>query len=149
MRNLLIWIYDIHLLASRLSAIQFDQFADLAVAKKVAAICAHQCAAAHDMFGTTIPETVKAKLRAVGMDEPSAEYLRPDRHWRDDLLSSIRTLPSWTDRLRLMREVAFPRPAYMLKTYELTPSALGAALLPMLYLHRIAYGGWKVVTGRK
>ena len=144
-----IWIYDIHLLACRLSATQFDQFADLAVRKKIAAICAHQLASAHAAFGTQIPDAVIAKLRAVRANEPSADYLRPDRRWSDDLFSSLRTLPSWTDRLRLTRQVVFPQPAYMLKTYELTPSALGAALLPMLYLHRIAYGGWKVISGRK
>ena len=41
-RNLerLIWVYDIHLLASRLSAAELGRFADLAIAKEVGTICA-------------------------------------------------------------------------------------------------------------
>jgi len=37
----LVWVYDVHLLASRLSAPQFDRFAELALEKQVAAVCAH------------------------------------------------------------------------------------------------------------
>jgi hypothetical protein len=58
-------------------------------------------------------------------------------------------LPRWSDRLRLLREVILPGPAYMLKAYGVAPSALGPALLPVLYLHRLASGGWKVLAGQK
>ena len=145
----LIWIYDVHLLASRLSEREFDRFAELAVAKQVSAICAHQLSAVRRWLGTRIPDSAMMKLGAVHARESSAAYLRPNRRWGDELISSIRGLPRWSDRLRLLREVALPGPTYMLKAYGLAPSSLGAALLPVLYLHRLASGGWKVLAGQK
>jgi hypothetical protein len=145
----LIWIYDIHLLASRLSEREFDRFAEVAVAKQVSAVCAHQLSTARRWFGTRIPDSAMMRLGAVDDDEPSAVYLQPNRRWDDELISNIRGLPRWSDRLRLLREVTLPGPAYMLKAYGVAPSALGAALLPVLYLHRLASGGWKVLAGQK
>ena len=145
----LIWINDVHLLACRLSEREFDRFTELAVAKHVSAICAHQLGAARRWLGTKIPHAAMMKLRAVHASEPSAAYLRPNRRWGDELVSSIEGLPRWSDRLRLLREVTLPSPTYMLKAYGFTSSSLGAALLPVLYLHRLASGGWKVLSGQK
>ena len=145
----LIWIYDIHLLASRLSEREIDRFLDLAVAKHVSAICAHQLAAARNRFGTPISDQAITRLGAVAPHEPSAAYLRPDRRWHDELVSNIRGLPRWTDRVRLLREVMLPGPAYMLKAYGLQSSSLAATLLPVLYVHRLASGSWKVLAGQK
>jgi hypothetical protein len=89
------------------------------------------------------------RLGTVVDSEPSAAYLQPDRRWSDELIASIRGLPSWRDRLRLLREVTLPDPTYTLKAYGLPPSSLGAALLPILYLHRLLSGGWKVLAGQK
>jgi hypothetical protein len=145
----LIWMYDVHLLASRLSEPELARFAELAIAKQVSAICAHQIGAAQRWLGTRIPDSVMMKLSAVHAREPSAAYLQPDRRWGDELISSMRGLPRWSDRLRLLREVALPAPTYMLKAYGFAPSSLGAALLPVLYLHRLSAGGWKVLAGQK
>jgi hypothetical protein len=145
----LLWIYDVHLLASALADLDFDRFTELARARQVSAICAHQLRAARKRFGTRIPEQAIADLAAVPAHEPSTAYLRPNRQWRDELLSNVRGLPRWSDRLRLLREVALPNPTYMLKAYGLVPSPLRAALLPILYLHRLAAGGWKVLAGQK
>jgi hypothetical protein len=145
----LIWIYDVHLLASRLSSTEFEGFAELAVAKRVSAICACQLSAARRWFGTAVPESVMTNLGDARAQEPSAAYLRPHRRWGDELISSMKALPRWRDRLRLLREVTLPDPAYMLNAYRLAPSRPGVALLPVLYLHRLASGGWKVIRGRK
>jgi Uncharacterised nucleotidyltransferase len=144
-----LWTYDVHLLASRLSAPDFDSFADLAIAKRVSAVCAHQLRCARRWFDTHIPESVMIAFAAVDEREPSAAYLRPDRQWRDELMSSLRGLPRWSDRLRLLRDVALPGPRYMLKAYGFTPSSFTAALLPVLYLHRLSSGGWKALSGQK
>ena len=144
-----IWIYDVHLLASRLSEREFDSFAEIAVAKQVAVICAHQLTAARRWFGTHIPDSVMLRLGTVDAGEPSAAYLQPNRRWRDELISNIRGLSRWRDRLRLLREVTLPGPTYMLKAYGLVPSSPAAALLPVLYLHRLAAGGWKLLAGQK
>jgi len=58
-------------------------------------------------------------------------------------------LPGWRDRLRLLREVAFPTTAYMRRAYGVEHQRFAAALLPALYLRRMVAGGWKVLTGVK
>jgi hypothetical protein len=143
----LLWIYDIHLLAGRLSDAEFDQFASLASSKAVAAAAGHGLALARTRLGTRIPDRVIATLDEMGRAEPSADYLKPDRHWKDEFVSSIRGLPRWQDRLRLLREVALPSPRYMLAAYGFGKPA--TPLLPILYLHRLLNGGWKGLTGRK
>jgi hypothetical protein len=145
----LIWIYDIHLLASRFTAAEFDRFASLAVTKHVSTVCAHQLALARARFGTPIPSHLTARLNAARGDEPTAEYLRPKRRWHDELRSSVLGLARWTDRARLLREVLFPAPSYMVRAYGLKPGPLGTLLLPALYLHRGVRGGINVFVGRK
>jgi hypothetical protein len=145
----LVWTYDIHLVASRLSAPQFDRFAELASAKRVAAICAYQLRHAARTMGTQIPEAALRRLDTAGSREPSVVYLRPNRGWGREFVSNLQGLSSWTARMRLLREVAFPRPAYMKQTYGIRPSGSGDVLLPLLYVHRLAAGSWKVIVGRK
>jgi hypothetical protein len=144
----LVWVYDVHLLASGLSASQFDQFAALARKKQAAAVCAHQLKLSARLMGTRIPDGLLEGLEAAGTSEPSAAYLRPDRRWRDELIWNLQGLSSWRERARLLREVTFPSARYILQAYRVASPA-GRALLPALYLHRLTTGGWKVVTGRK
>jgi hypothetical protein len=143
-----IWIYDLHLLASQLSDAAFAEFAELAIAKRVAAICARQLALAHERFATRVPDRAMAALtsRPSG-EEPSAIYIEPARRWHHEMASNLRGLPRWTARLRLLREVLFPSARYMARTYRL--STPGLVLLPALYVHRCAYGAWKILVGRK
>ena len=54
----LIWLYDIHLLASRLTDVDLERFAASAVRKQVAAICLHQLLLTRSRFGTEVPESV-------------------------------------------------------------------------------------------
>ena len=147
----LLWLYDIHLLASRLSPEALDAFAALAVHRRVAAICAHEMERARARLGTRVSDRVLASLAAgKARSEPSAAYLEPGRGWSEELRSSLRGLPRWRDRLGLLREVAFPAPAYMRRAYGLDGvAAAGALLLPALYVHRALHGLWKVLLGRK
>ena len=46
-----------------------------------------------------------------------------------------------------MREVLFPDPRYMRDAYQLTGDPV--MVLPVLYIHRLLYGLWKVMVGRK
>jgi len=146
----LIWLYDIHVLAQRCSRTDLDRLVEMALGKGVAAICAHELALARSRLGTPVPEAVLAALAARPRGaERSAEYLQPERQWSDELLSSIRALPHWSGRLRLLREIAFPAPGYMLRAYGLNGMSLGRALLPALYAHRGVQGVWKVLRNRK
>lgn len=72
-----------------------------------------------------VPDSVLMNLRALGAREPSAGYLRPNRRWRHELASNVRGLLRWTDRLGLLREVAFPAPGYMLEAYGMPASWMG------------------------
>ena len=146
----LIWIHDVHLLAARLSTADFEEFAELAIEKRVAAICAQQLRLAVAMFGggTRAAPTIDA-LAAPRSREPSAAYLSPGRRWHDELISNVRSLRRWRDRVQLLREVLFPNPRYMLAAYGVGDSARSSALLPALYLHRAVRGAWKILVGRK
>jgi hypothetical protein len=144
-----LWLYDIHLLASPFSAAEFEGFVDLALTKRVTAIVAHQLALARSLWGTSIPDSVIGRLHASETPEPSATYLLPDRAWRHELVSNVRGLPTWYGRVRLLREVLFPSPAYMRRSYGVAVGMRGGALLPALYLHRIVHGAGKVLRGRK
>jgi hypothetical protein len=144
----LLWTYDIHLLASRLSNGEFEKFTELARRKKMAAVCAHGLHLAETAFQTKVPPFVIGELESKPT-EPSAAYLSADRRWHDELISSMNGLPRLGDRLRLLREVLFPDPRYMLDAYVLAGKPLGSLLLPVLYLHRNVRGAWKIVRGKK
>ncbi len=141
----LIWSYDTHVIASAMDAGQWSSFVELARAKAVAAVCLHGLAQARAQFGTSMPPSAGDGLAAAaGGSEPSAEYLMPGRSWRDDVAANFRALPDWRARVRLLREMALPSPAYIRRAYSLDRSTLGWILLPALYAHR----GLKAV-GRK
>jgi hypothetical protein len=142
----LIWLYDIHLLASRLSDAELERFASLAIQKQVAAICLHQLLLTRARFQTRLSRDLLAALSS-GAAEPSETYLQAGRRWHDELLSNVRGLPGWRDRLRLVREVTLPSPDYMMEAYGVARH--GRVLLPMLYVHRCVRGAWKVMSGRK
>jgi hypothetical protein len=144
----IIWIHDIHLLASSLADDDFERFTAMAIAKEVSAICGRQLRVAQATFGTRVPASTIDRL-AVERAEASAVYLQHDRRWIDELASSLRGLPRWRDRLRLLREIAFPAPAYMRASYDVAASPAGATMLPALYVHRLVAGALKIVSGRK
>ena len=144
----LVWIYDVHLLASRLSVREFDRFAEARLGE---AGCGHLRApieARGAMDGHAPPGHRTANTRGCRTREPSAAYLRQNRRWTGELVSNLQGLSSWRDRMRLLREVVLPPPDYMLRAYGIA-SSLGQVLLPVLYVHRLAAGGWKVIVGRK
>jgi hypothetical protein len=143
-----LWMYDISLLASKLPEADLLVFAELAVEKRVARICVQALRSSQALFHTRLPDSVVRCLAAAGA-EPSAEYLVLNRRWHDELLSSLRSLPSMGHRVRLLREVLFPNPAYMFEAYRLSHTRLGSLLLPALYLHRNLHGAWKICSGRK
>ncbi len=145
----LIWLYDVHLLAARLTPARWERLADLAVTRAVAAVCLHGLTRARARLGTSVPESVLVRLGAAARRaEPSARYLEADRRWGSELASSWGAL-RWRERLALLREIAFPSPSYMLAAYGVTNSRMGPWLLPALYAHRGIRGLWKVTVGRK
>jgi len=140
-----IWLYDVHLLLGRLDAAAFDRFAGLAVQRRVAAVSARQLARSAERFHSRIPQPIASKLSGI-RGEPSAAYLEPGRRWHHELIDNLRGR-GWRERAHLLREVLLPPRRYMVEAPE--SARHGARALPLLYLHRLALGGWKIVTGRK
>src|SRR5207247_7758588 len=50
-----LWTYDVHLLASRLSAADLDRFVGMVRRKDMTAICARELRLTQRMYGTAIP----------------------------------------------------------------------------------------------
>jgi hypothetical protein len=144
----ILWTYDTHLLALRLSDGDLDAFVRLARQKHVAAVCARQLRHAQLLFETRVPARILTTLSEAG-DEPSVAYLASHRTWRHELASSMSGLPRIGDRLALLRAVLLPSPAYMLGSYGLRNKPIGPWLLPALYVHRNIRGAWKILMGKK
>jgi hypothetical protein len=144
----IIWTYDTHLIASRLTRDDFVEFVRRARDKRIARVCAHALRRAQARFCTQVPADVVRELSDAG-DEPSAEYLASDRKWRHELRSSVRALPTFGARIKLLRDVLLPPPSYMLGAYGLRGKPLAQLLLPALYAHRNARGAWRILTGKK
>jgi len=130
----LIWLYDIHLLVSTMSRKQLHQFVELALTKKVGAVCRQGLELARSYFATSVPAEAMSELSRQPF-ELTCGYLKKDRRRIDSLISDLRSLPGWRPRLRLLLEHTFPAPEYMLRRYQRRNSAY----LPALYTHRLIH----------
>jgi hypothetical protein len=130
----LIWLYDIHLLFTRMSAEERDEFVSLATEKRMKAVCRDALSRCASCFSTAIPAPVLDHLRPAGPVEPSARLLHRGPALR--LLGDLAALEGLQARARWLRELVFPSPDYMRTKYK------GAAIpwLPWLYLRRAADG---------
>lgn len=128
----LIWLYDIHLLASSFGRADWEALVAEAGAKGTREICGAGLGRAQALFGTEVPDHVHGAL--AGSGESVSRYLRSGligRTWFD-----FWALPDWRKRRRLLREILLPPAAYMRGKYE------GAILtwLPWLYMRRSVEG---------
>lgn len=138
----LIWLYDIHLLTEALTEDESSRFASHATSRAVSAVCLDGLEAASRVLGTRVPAALVDTLHeAATRDgaEPSAAFLRRCDNRIDELVSDLRALPAWSQRLRLVYEHAFPPPSYMTGTYMVS----NRVWLPALYTHRIVRGAWR------
>jgi len=146
----LVWAYDVHLLAGSLDSDGLRELAARAIDKRIAAVCARGLREAQDWFGTAVSADILDRLAAAPLGEqPTAAYLAPERSWAQETAANLRGLSRWGDRLRLLKEITLPSPAYMLQAYGVGRSGFARALLPALYLHRGVRGVWRVMSGRK
>ncbi len=132
----LLWIYDVHALASRMSDRELEDLAQLANARGLAAPARDGLWLAHDWFGTP---RLDSPIRIVTETSRYGDAARvlPDR-WRQAGVvgHDLRALPTWSARGRLIREHLFPSPAYIRGKYGVRSSLL----LPALYAWRIVAG---------
>jgi hypothetical protein len=134
----LLWLHDIHVVATRLSAEEWTVAARIAVQARVAAIVLAGLELAARAFGTVAPPATIQAL-AAGAHEPSAVLLRPDLRPLDRLKADVTALGA-RGGARLIAEHLFPPPAYMRERYGVR----SGALLPLAYARRIVGGaaGW-------
>ena len=136
--NRLIWLYDIHLLAQSLTPPQWETLIRLAAAKRLLSICWDGFDATRRAFGTVFPEKVIAAMQADGQgNDISSQWLGGGELRR--LLVTLKLLPGWRQRLKLLKESLFPPAAYMLKKYQ----TRRRWLLPILYGRRAFQGVWR------
>jgi hypothetical protein len=132
--DFLIWLYDIDLIARRLPPNDWREVAHVAAERKVAQVVRRSLARAATVFDTPVPADELGAL-ANEPQELSAAYLSPRRHVFA-MLDDLRALPSWTDRVQLVREHLFPPERYMRSVY----APASAAPLPVLYVRRLMRG---------
>jgi Uncharacterised nucleotidyltransferase len=137
----LIWLYDLRLLTRRFGAAEWDELRRLSCDRGVAGLCLDGLLRARDLLGADLSSAVETALRLAAPGEASHHYLEGTVRRRDVLTSDLEALPSWRDRLRLLREHAFPPAAFIRQRYGVK----NTWLLPALYVHRIVTGAYKWV----
>ena len=126
----LIWLYDIHLLAQKLTQDEWHEFIDLATQKGLRAVCLEGLSLAQTCFSTPVPGEVLEALARPGQPEPIAQYMESSalrRLWMD-----FCAIDGWRYKLGFLTEKLFPPASYMLQQY---PDA-GSVWLPWLHLRR-------------
>lgn len=126
----MIWLYDIHLLATSLTKSQWQEFLNLAREKGLRATCLESLELARARFHTTYPQFVISELQKAIGRERASKYLNASRlqqHWLDLL-----AIDGLANQFRFIRELIFPPASYMRSLY---PQAK-RIWLPWLYLHR-------------
>jgi hypothetical protein len=135
----LIWIYDIHLLASVLTLGQWQEFLDLATEKGLRATCLEGLELARARFHTRFPEFVLTALAQVSRSDRASSYLNASRLRQHCL--DVFAIEGLSNRIRFIRELVFPPSEFMREIY---PQAK-LDWLPWLYLRR----GWRSVISRR
>jgi hypothetical protein len=130
----LIWIYDIHLLARKLTQDEWTEFMSLATQKGLRAVCLEGLALAQTCFSTPIESAVIEGLARHGHPEPIAQYMESSavrRRWLD-----FCAIDGWRGKRGFLTEYLFPPAGYMLQKYQDT----GSTWLPWLYVRRMKDG---------
>lgn len=132
----LIWLYDIHVLASRMGEEPLRALMRQVAGKGAASMCLHGLELARERFGTCLPGDLAGDLA-----RESGDWARFDRDVRmvDILVSDLKALPGWRERLSLLSEHVFPPAEYIRRRYGVS----GSLALPVLYVHRFVTGAVK------
>jgi hypothetical protein len=138
----LIWLYDINLLVSQMSAAELDEFARLAAMKRIRRICLDALRRTVECFATPVPPHIVEALDDAGTSEASARCLSGDR--MGQLIAGLRALRGWRDRARWVKELAFPPARYMHWKYP----ANNNTWLPVLYARRGLAGMARLMSDR-
>jgi len=130
----LLWLHDIHVVATRLTAEEWTAAARVAVQGRVAAIVLAGLELTARSFGTVAPAAA-LELLSAGAHEPSAVLLRPHLRPVDRVKADVRALGARAGA-RLIAEHLFPPATYMREKYGFR----SGALLPLAYARRLVGG---------
>ena len=141
----LLWLYDIHLLASVLTDRDWTALAEMAHDRGFAPVLAAGLEDTRETLATNVPAEVLRTLRerAGHTDRDVLEFLEGAPSKLRVAASDWRRLSGWRVRTRFLREHLFPSRTYMRQRYGVSSNAA----LPLLYLHRIVTGAWGWVRG--
>jgi hypothetical protein len=131
-RNLL-WMYDLHLLDSRLTPDEQLRFRAIVAARGLKSVAAEGLGVARRAFADpAVDATVETT------NGPSANGDDPVRPWTqaEVLRLDLQALPDWRMRGRLLREHLLPSSDYMRAKYGVRSNVM----LPALYVWRVLHG---------
>jgi len=112
----LIWLYDIHWLAQRLTDESWPPCLTLAEERVLCGPCLDGLDSARQWFGTTLPAEILSRLRA-GADREGFDPCQFRPRWRFEWLT-FRTLPSTAMRLRWLSQYLIPNAGYLRSQYN-------------------------------
>lgn len=139
----LIWLYDIHLLASGMTHDELAAFVQLAVDRRLRAVCSSSLQLAQQRFATSLPVDFLQALHGhehLHAEAATAHFLKPKQRRLHSLLGDLRALSGWRNKRRLLKEHLLPPAAYLLDRHATT----NRAWLPLLYVQRALQGAWKL-----
>ncbi len=137
-RNLL-WIYDLHVLAGRLSSVQMSQLHDMACARGLGQIAADGLALSREWFGLAGVDPLIDALGDSRVRREAAVVVQGPWTQARLLRLDLDALPDWRTRGRLLREHLVPSTSYMRARYGVRSNLL----LPALYVWRVLRGAPK------
>ncbi len=109
------WLYDLHLMAGRFSAQDWQALQELCAARGVSGVCAEAIEATAAEFGATVPAPVVEGLNAARVhDRLDARRLGD---WRYMQRRNLAALPDWRTRLRWLRQSLSPPTGYLQELY--------------------------------
>jgi hypothetical protein len=141
----LLWIYDLHLLASRLQPAEMSQVQEIAAARGLGQLAADGLTLARERFGTRTLDPAIDALRARGVHQNDAMLLNGSWTQAHVLRLDLDALPDWRARARLIREHLLPPSSYMRARYGVRSTLL----LPSLYVWRALAGAPKWLRRRE
>lgn len=132
----LLWVYDIHRLAERLSPQEWQALAETASRRGVKALCAAGLRLSSDRFETAVPLEIMSRLASAGRGrERAAVYLRKGLRPIDHLMVDLAALGPRAG-FSLVWEHLVPPPRYVEEKYGVRHKAL----LPAFYARRVVAG---------
>jgi hypothetical protein len=138
--NRLIWLYDVHLLISRMSESEWQDFAQIAVRFGIQDICLEPVVKSCKLFAGEMPEMA---LRALDKRVSTrAGRSRFEKSHLGLMIDDMRQLRGIRSRMELAREYLIPPGEYLLQRYGKTEPYW----VPILYFRYLIAGLFERLT---